>query len=200
MDNRQRHQKFLNMELIALTEDFDKKFSAEALYLLNESEELFMGQFIKFEDGEMIVKFRATRAFPRKGEYVQAMYLPSRMQDYRLWNNTTYEDLFKNRLKGTEAVCLWQTKSNEEGFVILGFRGIDLDFAQYIGQAPGALIVFGPNKPPMDYLANLYRLLHDVYSPSVNNLIDYNYVKVSNPPILISQPLKSSHIRARKIL
>ena len=74
MDNRQRHQKFLNMELIALTEDFDKKFSAEALYLLNESEELFMGQFIKFEDGEMIVKFLATRAFPRKGEYVQAMY------------------------------------------------------------------------------------------------------------------------------
>ena len=47
MDNRQRHQKFLNMELIALTEDFEKKFSAEALYLLNESEELFMGQFIK---------------------------------------------------------------------------------------------------------------------------------------------------------
>lgn len=194
MDNRQRHQKFLNMELIALTEDFDKKFSAEALYLLNESEELFMGQFIKFEDGEMIVKFRATRAFPRKGEYVQAMYLPSRMQDYRLWNNTTYEDLFKNRLKGTEAVCLWQTKSNEEGFVILGFRGIDLDFAQYIGQAPGALIVFGPNKPPMDYLANLYRLLHDVYSPSVNNLIDYNYVKVSNPPILIKEGKPSNFV------
>jgi hypothetical protein len=102
------------MELIALTEDFEKKFSAEALYLLNESEELFMGQFVKFEDGEMIVKFRATRAFPRKGEYVQAMYLPSKMQDYRLWDNATYEDLFKNRLKGTEAVCIWQSKSNED--------------------------------------------------------------------------------------
>ena len=185
MDNRQRHQKFLNMELIALTEDFEKKFSAEALYLLNESEELFMGQFVKFEDGEMIVKFRATRAFPRKGEYVQAMYLPSKMQDYRLWDNATYEDLFKNLLKGTEAVCIWQSKSNEEGFVILGFRGIDLDFAQYIEQAPGALIVFGPNKPPMEYLANLYRLLQDTYSASVNNLIDYNYASVSNSPILI---------------
>ena len=185
MDNRQRHQKFLNMELIALTEDFEKKFSAEALYLLNESEELFMGQFVKFEDGEMIVKFRATRAFPRKGEYVQAMYLPSKMQDYKLWDNATYEDLFKNRLKGTEAVCIWQSKSNEEGFVILGFRGIDLDFAQYIEQAPGALIVFGPNKPPMEYLANLYRLLQDTYSASVNNLIDYNYASVSNSPILI---------------
>ena len=194
MDNRQRHQKFLNMELIALTEDFEKKFSAEALYLLNESEELFMGQFVKFEDGEMIVKFRATRAFPRKGEYVQAMYLPSKMQDYKLWDNATYEDLFKNRLKGTEAVCIWQSKSNEEGFVILGFRGIDLDFAQYIEQAPGALIVFGPNKPPMEYLANLYRLLQDTYSASVNNLIDYNYTSVSNSPILIKEDRPSEFV------
>ena len=43
INNRERHQKFLNMELIAETEDFNKKFSAQALYLLNESEELFMG-------------------------------------------------------------------------------------------------------------------------------------------------------------
>lgn len=78
INNRERHQKFLNMELIAETEDFNKKFSAQALYLLNESEELFMGQFMKFDNGEMIVKFRATRSFPRKGEYIQAMYLPSK--------------------------------------------------------------------------------------------------------------------------
>ena len=47
MNNREQHQKFLNMELIAETEEFDKKFSAKALYLLNESEDLFMGQFLK---------------------------------------------------------------------------------------------------------------------------------------------------------
>lgn len=193
-DNRERHQQFLNMELIALTEDFNKKFSAKALYLLNESEELFMGQFIKFDDGEMIVKFRATRAFPRKGEYVHAMYLPSKMQDYRKWNNNTYEDLFKHRLKGSEAVCIWQTKSNDKGFVILGFRGVDIDFAKYISQAPGALVVFGPNKPPIDYLANLYRLLQDTYSPSINNLIDFDYMTVSNPPILIKDDKPSDFV------
>ena len=79
------------MELIAETEEFDKKFSAKALYLLNEMEELFLGQFIKFENGEMIVKFRVTRSFPRKGEYIQAMYLPSKMQDYRLWGDLTHK-------------------------------------------------------------------------------------------------------------
>lgn len=93
MNNRERHLKFLNMELVAETEEFDKKFSAKALYLLNESEDLFMGQFLKFDNGEMIVRFRATRSFPRKGEYTQAMYLPSKLQDYRQWGDKTYEDL-----------------------------------------------------------------------------------------------------------
>ena len=192
MNNRGQHQKFLNMELIAETEEFDKKFSAKALYLLNESEDLFMGQFLKFDNGEMIVRFRATRSFPRKGEYTQVMYLPSKIQDYRQWGDKTYEDLFRNRIKGSEAICIWHAKSNEEGFVLLGFRSIDIDFAKYISQAPGALIVFGPNKPPIDYLASLYRLLQDTYSQAVSDIIDYDYRPVTNMPVLIreEQPFK----------
>ena len=192
MNNREQHQKFLNMELIAETEEFDKKFSAKALYLLNESEDLYMGQFLKFDNGEMIVRFRATRSFPRKGEYTQVMYLPSKIQDYRQWGDKTYEDLFRNRIKGSEAICIWHAKSNEEGFVLLGFRSIDIDFAKYISQAPGALIVFGPNKPPIDYLASLYRLLQDTYSQAVSDIIDYDYRPVTNMPVLIreEQPFK----------
>lgn len=45
MNNREKHQRFLKMELIAETEEFDKKFSAKALYLLNEMEELFLGHY-----------------------------------------------------------------------------------------------------------------------------------------------------------
>ncbi|MBD5238842.1 MAG: AAA family ATPase [Bacteroidales bacterium] len=180
------------MELTAVTEDFDKKFSATALHLLNESEELFIGQFLKFENGEMIVKFRASRAFPRKGEYVQAMYLPPKTQDYRQWGTLTYEYLFKNRLKGSEAVCIWQSKSNDEGFVLLGFRGIELDFAEYISKAPGAIIIMGPHRPPIDYLANLYRLTQDEYSQRVSDILDYPYSQVSNIPIPIgdTQPFQ----------
>ena len=180
------------MELTAVTGDFDKKFSATALHLLNDSEELFIGQFLKFDNGEMIVKFRASRAFPRKGEYVQAMYLPSKIQDYRQWGNITYEYLFKNRLKGSETVCIWQAKSNEEGFVLLGFRGIELDFAEYISKAPCALIIMGPHRPPIDYLANLYRLTQDEYSQRVSDILDYPYSQVSNIPIPVrdTQPFQ----------
>lgn len=189
MEQREKIRKFLNMELTAVTEDFDKKFSAMALHLLNESEELFIGQFLKFDNGEMIVKFRASRAFPRKGEYMQAMYLPSKLQDYRKWDNLTYEYLFKNRLKGSEAVCIWQSKSNEDGFVLLGFRGIELDFAKYISEAPGALIIMGPHRPPIDYLANLYKLTKDKYSQQVSDILDHPYSPVSNIPI----PIRSEH-------
>ncbi|WP_285827008.1 AAA domain-containing protein [Bacteroides acidifaciens] len=192
MEQREKIRKFLNMELTAVTEDFDKKFSATALHLLNDSEELFIGQFLKFDNGEMIVKFRASRAFPRKGEYVQAMYVPSKIQDYRQWGNITYEYLFKNRLKGSEAVCIWQAKSNDEGFVLLGFRGIELDFTEYISKAPGALIIMGPHRPPIDYLANLYRLTQDEYSQRVSDILDYPYSQVSNIPIPIrdTQPFQ----------
>ena len=194
MEQRERIRKFLNMELTAVTEDFDKKFSARAIHLLNESEELFVGQFLKFENGEMLVKFRASRAFPRKGEYVQAMYLPSHLQDYRKWNEITYEFLYKNRLKGSEAVCIWQAKSNEEGFVLLGFRGIDISFADYINNAPGALVFFGPHRPPIDYLANLYRLSKDEYSKCVANILDYSYFPISNDPFLIKDNKPSEFI------
>ena len=194
MNNRERHQQFLNMELVAETEEFDKKFSDKALYLLNESEELFMGQFMKFGNGEMIVRFRATRSFPRKGEYTQAMYLPAAMQDYRQWGDKTYEDLFKNRIKGSEAICIWHARSNEDGFVLLGFRGIDIDFARFISQVPGALVVFGPNKPPIDYLANLYHVLQDSYSQAISNIIDYNYKPIKNSPVLIREEQPSSFV------
>lgn len=189
MEQREKIRKFLNMELAAVTEDFDKKFSAMALHLLNESEELFIGQFLKFDNGEMIVKFRASRAFPRKGEYVQAMYLPVKLQDYRKWDDLTYEYLFKNRLKGSEAVCIWQTKTSEDGFVLLGFRGIELDFADYISKAPGALIILGPLRPPIDYLANLYRLTKDEYSQRISDILDYPYSQVQNIPI----PVRDEH-------
>ena len=194
MEQRETIRKFLNMELTAVTEDFDKRFSAMALHLLNESEELFIGQFIKFDNGEMIVKFRASRAFPRKGEYVQAMYLPSKLQDYRQWDGLTYEYLFKNRLKGSEAVCIWQAKSNEDGFVLLGFRGIELDFANYISKAPGALIILGPHRPPIDYLANLYRLTKDEYSQRVSDILDYPYSQVINIPIPVRDEQPSQFI------
>ncbi len=194
MENRERQLKFLDMELCAETEEFERKFSARARYLLDESEELFIGQFLKFDKGEMIVKFRTSRSFPRKGEYVQAMYLPAAMQDYKKWGDWTYEHLFKNRLKSTEAVCIWQSKSKDDGFALLGFRGVDLDFSKYIGETHGALLVFGPNRPPIDYLANLYKLTQNTYSPAVKDILDYDYAVTDASPILITGTKPSDYI------
>ena len=173
--------------MVAETEEFEKKFTAQALYLLNQTEELFIGQYLGFKNGEMIVQFRLSRAFPRKGEYLQAMYIPADMQDYRQWGQWTYEHLFKNRLKGTEAVCIWQSRAREEGFVLLGFRGIDTAFAAYISEAQGALIVFGPEVPPIGYLNNLFHLSQDTDSKGVGDILDYEYKLTSKRPILIRE-------------
>ena len=187
MAERKIYQRFLNKELVAETEEFEKKFTAQALHLLNQTEELFIGQYLGFKNGEMIVQFRLSRAFPRKGEYLQAMYIPADMQDYKQWGKWTYEHLFKNRLKGTEAVCVWQSRAREEGFALLGFRGIDTEFAMYISEAPGALIVFGPHVPPVGYLSNLYNLSKETDSRGVGDILDYEYKKTGNHPVLITE-------------
>lgn len=194
---RKKISKFLNMELCAVTEDFEKKFSAQASYLLNDEEELFAGIFIKFSNGEMIVKFRNTRAFPRKGEYVYSMYLPSSRQDYRLWGNASYEELYKSRLKGSEAVCIWQTKSVEDGYVLLGFRGIDTEFANYIKDTPGALLYFGPHVPPIEYLAHLDSLVKDEISTGVNCILDKEYSNDNSSKLLINSESPSDLIYNR---
>ena len=68
--SRKNHWQFLEDELRAETEAFNRKFSAKASYLLEESEEMYVGQFIKFNEGEMIMRFPNSRNLPRKGEYL----------------------------------------------------------------------------------------------------------------------------------
>lgn len=63
---RKIHWQFLEDELKAETEEFNKKFLSKAIALLSESEEMFVGQFLKFRDGEMIMKFPNTRSLPEK--------------------------------------------------------------------------------------------------------------------------------------
>ncbi len=183
--SREQYSKFLNMELCAVTEEYDKLFSASAKTLLNDMEELFIGVFLKMDGGEMVVKFSGTRAFPRKGEYRYAMYLPCAIQDYSQWDGVTYEDLYKQRLKGSEAVCVWQAKSREPGYVLAGFRHVDVDFANYMSCAPGALLFFGPNRPPIEYLANLYEVVQDKESEGVCSVLDKEKTEHRLAPELI---------------
>lgn len=67
--DRRNHWQFLEDELKAETEEFNKKFMTSAISLLQISEEMFVAQFVTFKDGEMIMKFPNTRSLPRKGSF-----------------------------------------------------------------------------------------------------------------------------------
>ena len=55
--SKEQHIRFLEDELREETEAFQQKLSTEASYLLLEKEELYVAQLLKFDDGEMILKF-----------------------------------------------------------------------------------------------------------------------------------------------
>ena len=111
--DRKKHWQFLEDELKAETEEFNKKFMTTAISLLQNSEEMYVAQFVTFKDGEMIMKFPNTRALPRKGEFLVSMVLPAQLQNYHNWGTMTYRDLYKERYNSTECVCIWHSQMTE---------------------------------------------------------------------------------------
>ena len=173
--SREEHINFLEQELRAQTEAFKQKLETSALFLLQEREELFVTQFLKFKDGEMILKFSNKRGIPRQGEYLYCITVPKELRDYRNWNNRTYGDLIKSKDNFTDVVCIWQAPSNEKDFIIAGFRGVELDFANHIQDAEGMILILGPKKPPFEYIVNLQKIVNNRTSDAVNNILDQDY-------------------------
>jgi len=184
---RNSHWQFLEDELKAETEEFNKKFLSKAISLLLESEEMFVGQFLKFRDGEMIMKFPNTRSLPRKGEYLMCMVLPDELRNYHNWGDMTYRDLYKSRYSATEAVCIWHSPADDKRFSLVGFNNISLDFAAYIEKAPGVILAFAPQWPPIDYIMNLQKIVNNNLSNGVSQVLDTDYQKKDWEPILIKQ-------------
>ena len=184
---RKIHWQFLEDELKAETEEFNKKFLSKAIALLSESEEMFVGQFLKFRDGEMIMKFPNTRSLPRKGEYLMCMVLPDELRNYRNWGDMTYRDLYKARYYATEAVCIWHSPAEAKRFSLVGFNNISLDFAASIESAPGIILTFAPQWPPIDYIMNLQKIVNDNLSTGVSQVLDADYQKKKWEPYLIKQ-------------
>lgn len=173
--SRTEHWKFLEEELRAQTEAFKQKLDTSATYLLLERDEVFVAQFMKFEDGEMILKLSDSRGLPRIGEYLYCMIVPKELRDYRNWGNMTYGDLVKAKTDFSELVCIWHAKSNDDGYGISGFRGVDLDFANNIQGGEGIILILGPHKPPYEYLTNLQKIVQDNNSERVNLVLDQDF-------------------------
>ena len=192
--DRKNHWQFLEDEIKAETEEFNKKFMTTAISLLQNSGEMYVAQFVTFKDGEMIMKFPNTRTLPRKGEFLVSMVLPSNLQSYRNWGELTYRDLYKQRYNSTECVCIWHSATNDKNFSLVGFSKISLEFAEYIKDTPGIILAFGPQRPPIDYVMNLQRVIEDKLSSGISSILDANYSQKNWEPILVKQENVSAFV------
>lgn len=179
--SRQEHWQFLEEELRAQTEAYKQKLDTSALFLMQDREELFVAQFLKFQDGEMILKFSNKRGLPRQGEYLYCFTVPKELRSYRDWGNKTYGDLIKAKTNYSEIVCIWQWPSKdkdgniEKDFSIAGFRGVELEFSTHIQDAEGMILLLGPNKPPFEYIANLQKIVQNENNESLNKILDQDF-------------------------
>ena len=185
--DRKKHWQFLEDELKAETEEFKKTYLTTAISLLKTSQEMYVAQFISFKDGEMIMKFPISRALPRKGDFLVCMVLPPELQDYRNWGDKTYRDLYKARYNSTECVCIWHSPANDPRYSLVGFSKVSVDFANYIKETPNIVLTFAPQRPPIDYVMNLQKVVEDKYSKGVASVLDANYQTKDWEPILIKQ-------------
>lgn len=180
---RKEHFLFLEEELQAQTDAFQHKLDTSASYLLNDREELFVAQFVKFADGELILKFNNSRGIPRKGEYLYCFTTPKHLHNFREWGNTTYGELIKNKGFSTELVCIWQYSLRDNPqYCLVGFRGADLEFAEHIDGHTGAFLVLGPNVPPYQYIGNLQKIVQNSQSTSVCNLLEGSVEQIAFSP------------------
>ena len=198
--NRRKHWQFLEDELKAETEDFKKIYLATAISLLKISQEMYVAQFISFKDGEMIMQFPISRALPRKGDFLVCMVLPPELQDYRNWGDRSYRDLYKARYNSTECVCIWHSPANDPRYSLVGFSKVSVDFANYIKRTPNIVLTFAPQRPPIDYVMNLQKVVEDQYSKGVASILDANYRAKDWEPIPIRQDDVSGFVYSQMAL
>lgn len=198
--NRRKHWQFLEDELKAETEDFKKIYLATAISLLKISQEMYVAQFISFKDGEMIMQFPISRALPRKGDFLVCMVLPPELQDYRNWGDRSYRDLYKARYNSTECVCIWHSPANDPRYSLVGFSKVSVDFANYIKKTPNIILTFAPQRPPIDYVMNLQKVVEDQYSKGVASILDANYQAKDWEPIPIRQDDVSGFVYSQMAL
>lgn len=198
--DRKKHWQFLEDELKAETEEFKKTYLTTAISLLKTSQEMYVAQFISFKDGEMIMKFPISRALPRKGDFLVCMVLPPELQDYRNWGDKTYRDLYNARYNSTECVCIWHSPGNDPRYSLVGFSKVSVDFANYIKETPNIVLTFAPQRPPIDYVMNLQKVVEDKYSKGVASVLDANYQTKDWEPILIKQDNVSGFVYSQMTL
>lgn len=154
---RQQHARFLDREIAAQLAQFQRTAQTAATQLLAEGR-LYAAQFLAFENGQMVLRFAAHRPMPRKNEYLLAFLLPQNWVKPQEWGNTTYQQLLEKDLQRSETYCMWLARGRQDSrFMIAGFRGISLSFAQRLNTK--CAIFLGDMVPPLEYLNHLKMLV-----------------------------------------
>jgi len=186
---REEHIRFLDLELKEQTQQYIAKIQTSAIALL-EKDEVYSTQFVKFENGQLILKFKNERGIPRKGEYLTAVLLKDEVSSFKDWRNITWAELRKkHQIEFTESVCIWQSNTDDSRFSIAGFRGITVDFASKL--VDKCIVVLGPKEPPYQYIQNLIKIVSNTpLNSESSKIIDFDVVNNNWEPTKLDNKSK----------
>lgn len=173
---REQHKGFLDKELQAISENYIRVLNTKTTALLSENE-IYVAQFMKVDlekdaaqediyngSGQVILKFKKDKGIPRKNEYFTALLLDGNKCLPKNWGNLSWAELRKFQIEFSEVHCVWQGKTDDNGFLLCGFNGMSIDMAKYLKEKnlAGCVIVLGPKEPPMEYYQNLISVVSNI--------------------------------------
>lgn len=166
--NRKQYQDFLSTEIETQVRGYEQIVNTKAM-VLKDRGDVFVGMFIKInEQGFAIFKVRESDKMPRKNSFWTAVYYIDPMSKFRQWGDLSWLELREKYQKDfSDAYCCWLSKSDDNGFCLVGFKNITIEFAQLL--TPNSIVAFGPNDPPLQYLKNL---LTYTESASTDQILD----------------------------
>lgn len=183
---RKEHEKFLDEELNAISNNYISLIQKEAITLMDIGE-VFVALFLKIDDsGTAILKLRNSRGLPRKGDYFCATLLVDEMSKFVNWGNISWANLRRNYQKEfSEVYCSWLGKSDNPDFSLVGIKGVSLDLGQELKQ--NCILVLGPQEPPISYYQNLISLIRsEGQDTEVGKMLDFTYQQNRWDPVKLS--------------
>lgn len=200
---REKHKRFLDKELTAISEDYLKKLNTKATALLA-ANKVYVTQFVKLDlkenpdsdspinvlgAGQLILRFRKDKGIPRKNEFFTAVLLDKQMCLPKNWGDLSWGKLRAHQLEFSEVHCVWHGKADEKGYLLCGFSGISIEMARYLldNKLEGCVIVLGPQAPPIDYYQNLISIVSNE-SPEMPaaSILDFDKASVPWNPRMIN--------------
>lgn len=193
---REKHKRFLDKELTAISEDYLKKLNTKATALLADNK-VYVTQFVKLDmkespaadssinvlgAGQLMLRFRKDKGIPRKNEYFTAVLLDKQMCLPKNWGDLSWGKLRAHQLEYSEVHCVWHGKTDDKGFLLCGFSGVSIEMSRYLmeNKLEGCVVVLGPQAPPIEYYQNLIGIVSNE-KPDVPAATILDFEKASFP-------------------